>query len=343
MLYKNVELFNVSEIEKMESGAVRLHRFPKEVRQSLGRKDEAWGRYMSKLTTGCEIRYVTESFRVCVSLSAIDEDGEVLVYCGDYLHKRVRLQKGVESLLVLDDSKLYDKGVKHEAINSGRFSPNVWRIIFCHDFICQLNYIDSNGYGIRPPMANELPKKRWLAYGSSITHGACAQLHTNAYIMSASRKLGVDVLEKGMHGSCLCENVMADYLAKEEWDFITLEIGVNMKMFSTTEELSQRLNYLMNQIKKYNPNKPVILITIFPNFATHYTEEYQEEIDKENSFNKAIRDVYNAYKHDNNTYLVEGSDVLKSFDWLTTDLIHPSEYGHFMMGIELASQIKDYI
>jgi lysophospholipase L1-like esterase len=195
---------------------------------------------------------------------------------------------------------------------------------------------------MRPPTEDEKPKIKWLAYGSSITHGAGAQLHTNSYIMSAARDLGVDVLCKGMGGSCYLENDMADFIANEEWDFITLELGVNVREIYTEDVFRSKAEYLVETIKKKNPDKPVIFITIFPNSATYCNSETVFKT-REFEFNNIIREIYNEYASDGFTYLIEGSDILKRFDWLTCDLIHPSEYGHFMMGLQLSNIIKDII
>lgn len=341
MIYNNIELFNVAEVENKTDSGVFLHRFPVDMENKLGYKEYAYGRYVSKLATGSELRFVTAGNRVDVSLTAIDVDGEILIYKGDYLYQRYHLKKGVSELIMLNDT-IYTHDMDKDLINTGRFSSDVWRIIMCHGFICQLNFIEDYGYDMRPPTPNEKPNKKWLAYGSSITHGAGAQLHTNSYIMSAARDLGVDVLCKGMGGSCHLESEMADFIANEEWDFITLELGVNVREIFTSEMFRSRAEYLVKTIKEKNPDKPVIFITIFPNSATYSNNETVFKT-KELAFNKIVREIYNEYAHDGHTFLVEGSDVLKQFDWLTCDLIHPSEYGHFRMGQELANLIRDII
>lgn len=65
--------------------------------------------------------------------------------------------------------------------------------------------LETYGFGHRPPLPDELPEKRWLAYGSSITNGAFPGLHHNSYIYHAARIAGLDVLNHGISGSCLCD------------------------------------------------------------------------------------------------------------------------------------------
>lgn len=336
MIYQHVQLFNVDQIEETGS-SIRLHRIPQTVQRQLGYQDHSRGRLIAQYTTGCEIRFVTNGPIAAVTLEAIHESGEVLIYQGDYLYQRRYLPHGKPTRLMLEDHTR-EHQIPDDILHSGRFAPHVWRIIICHDFICALHAIDDFGYAMRSPHRGETPATQWMAYGSSITHGAGAQLHTNAYIMSAARHLGIDVLNKGMGGSCLIESAMADYLATTEWDMATLELGVNMRNLFTPEEFRNRSHYLMRRIREEKPRHPVALITIFPNFAT-YTPHNTLAKEREAAYNTIIRELYEDYRHDGVTHLIEGADILQQFGWLTGDLIHPSEYGHFRMGQALAEHL----
>ncbi len=342
MIYRNVELFNVCEAENREREVVlRMHRFPGQVREKLGWGKNSFGRYVAQMTTGCEIRFVTEGDTAAVTLCAMDEDGEVLVYQGDFLHSRHRLQQGVAACIRFSQNSMMGR-LREEIFEGGRFSHRVWRILFCHDFICGFAGLEDYGYDIRPPAAGETPSIKWMAYGSSITHGACAQLHTNSYIMQAARRLGVDVLNKGMGGSCLCEREIADYLAENgEWDLLTLELGVNMRGGFTPEEFEEHAGYLVDAVKTRNPGKPVVLVTIFPNFSGCFKEE-ANETNWDIPYNKIIRKLHTKYS-DGYTHLIEGSDILTDFSWLACDYIHPSEHGHVMMGQKLAERMEAII
>ncbi|WP_214628493.1 SGNH/GDSL hydrolase family protein [Paenibacillus agaridevorans] len=90
--------------------------------------------------------------------------------------------------------------------------------------------IDAFGHEVRPPTSDELPKEAIIAYGSSITQGAGATVHSSSYIQQLGRRTGMDIMNKGLSGSCFCERGMANYLRRAEgWGTALLELGVNMR------------------------------------------------------------------------------------------------------------------
>lgn len=341
MIYGQVELFNVEEVEAGGlSPGLRLYRFPRIIREKAGHDRSYYGRYISMYTTGCEIRFVTEGPMVSVKLSGYDNDGEIIVCKGDLYHSRHRLQKGIISNIMLNDPPVANS-VEQIVFEGHSFAYNVWRIIFCHDFIGVFHGIEDYGFKVRPPLVHEAPRTKWLAYGSSITHGAGASAYTSAYIMQAARALKVDVLNKGMGGSCLCEREMADYIAQnKEWDFATLELGVNMRPMFGSGEFEEYAGYLVATIMKGNPEKHIFLITVFPNYADFYKDKGHVDLKKDKVFSEAIRKIYQEFK-DERLHLIEGPDVLKDLSGLTCDMIHPSDYGHIAMGRELAKRLRE--
>jgi hypothetical protein len=171
MIYKNIEFHNVAELEQMEGfPGLRLQRFPRVLRDKLGSVQHFRGRFVSQKSPGCEMRFVTEGKVVNVSLSALDADGEVLVYKGNFFYARYKLCAGVVTTFQLEEPTHFSE-VETEALNGYSFSEKVWRIFFNNGYSAVFNEIDSLGYTIRPPKTSELPKLRWLAYGSSITQG----------------------------------------------------------------------------------------------------------------------------------------------------------------------------
>ena len=343
MIYKNIEFFNVEEIEiKDEYPGIRLHRFPKKVEVNMGWGRKSFGRWASGLTTGCEIRFVTEGDLVEISLSALEAQGEVLVYKGDFFHSKHTLKVGVVNTLVLRENPEFKK-LDSKVFQGCTFSPNVWRIIFCHNFTGVFYGINDFGYTVRPPKKLEIPNMKWMAYGSSITHGAGALTHTNSYIMQAARGLKVDVLDKGMGGSCLCENEVADFLALDcNWDFATLELGVNMRESFTPDEFEEFAHYLITTIKQNNPFKHIFLVTIYPNSLHYINDDKDICVITQREFDIRLRKIYSELE-DDYLHLIEGSQILKDFSYLTCDLIHPSEFGHIAMGESIAHKIKQVL
>ncbi|OHD50925.1 MAG: hypothetical protein A2096_10055 [Spirochaetes bacterium GWF1_41_5] len=333
MIFKNCQFHNITEPEQCEfGGGYLLPRYPREVRASLSER----GRLVALESTGGEIRFVCDSQNIRLFLSTMDNDnGELRVYRGDYIHSTHRLQRGVINTIHLTPPERFNE-IQPQHLTRRMFSPNLWRIQF--DRYCALFHgIDVFGHKLRAPLAEEKPKLRWLAYGSSITHS-----HINGYPQQAAWRLKVDVLNKGLSGSCHCEKKVAHFLAeKSEWDFATLELGINMRGKYSTDEFKSRADYLVKTLKNKHPKKPIGIITIFPNLWDTPLQESSESI-RQKEYNEVLRAITADY-HDQNLFLIEGKDILTEFTGLAFDLLHPSIIGHTIMGENLARILREKI
>ena len=273
MIDNQIYFHNVASLEPAKGTlGVILQRFPKLVRDSLGTDEVQRGRYVANYSTGCEMRFVTASDMIRITLSAPMEGGNIIVYNGDFVHSIHYLPQGGVHTLHLEKNERFHQ-VDWDSIHKGRFSHEVWRVAVSRHHIASAGFtvvfhdLETFGHGHRPPHVNEMPSLQWIAYGSSITHGSGATMHHNAYVQHAARRLGVDVMNKGMGGSCFCEATMSEFLIQSQWDIATLELGVNMRELFTTEEFRARAFYLVDQMSR--SGKPVFLITIYPNSAVY--------------------------------------------------------------------------
>lgn len=347
MIYNQMEFHNVAELEKHEEmPGLGLNRLPRGVVHQLGEGDYQRGRFIGQASTGCEIRFVTEAPFIRITLSATVEDGDVLVYCGDYFHSMHRLRTGVIQTLHLDKPARF-ADVEPEALGKGRFSPGVWRIIISRNYYPGLalqvafHGLNTFGHEVRPPREEELPPLKLLAYGSSITHGSGATVQHQAYIQQAARRLGADLYNKGMGGSCLCEKAMADYLIGHGgWDIAVLELGVNMRGLFTPEEFEERASYLIGGLIRQYPHKPVVLVSMYPNSDDVAKNPALPPVNR--PYTERLEHIHRTLRHPH-LHLVNGHEVLTDFSALTTDLIHPSDYGHTLMGQQLAEAIRNII
>lgn len=343
MRYKNIEFHNVDELQAIEGiSGLRLQRFPSEVRNSLGHIEHERGRFYSQIPVGCEIRFVTEAKFIRISLSMLEGDGRIFVYKGNFLHSSHILKAGIVTTLHLEEPPKWSDTIA-EALSEYTFSSNVWRIVFSKDCCVNFHNIETFGHEIRCPKEDEVPKIKWLAYGSSITFGGNTTVYNNAYVQQTSRRLNIDVLNKGIAGSCFCDKCVADYIAKsDEWNFATLELGVNMVGRFEPNEFEQRARYLVNTIIDNNPGKPVAVISIFPN-GYLYTKNSESKTHKNNiTFNSILEKIVKEMNK-NNLYFIDGKDVLTDFSGLSTDLLHPSDHGHIIMGENLSRILKPIV
>ena len=332
MLWNDIELFNIDEIEKREDGALLLHRFPKDVLKALGGKEHWFSKYVGRFTTGCEIRFCGNA--AAITLSGWEADGIVEVYRGDFFHSRHRILHGKPTTIMLSNSTKVDN--YDVSSFKSRFSADVWRIVMAHDFCAVLHGVEALSE-IRPPRKEETPKLKMLAYGSSITHGAGATTFSHAYISRAARLLDADVLNKGMGGSCFCENEVADYLAELQWDFAVFELGINMIGLFSVEEFERRSEYMVSKVLE--TGRLVFLVTHYPHFRSLPCEK-EEAKQQRLDFYNVLKRIYKKYQCEK-LVLIDGADVLTDFTGLTCDLIHPSDYGHSIMAENLARIINE--
>lgn len=324
MLYKNVEFFNVEEMEHTPDGTI-LYRFPKETTMKMG--EIQYHKRISRLTTGIELRFVGEAF---ITFQVLDWEGFIEVFAGDYQVSKYYARKNERVTIETSYSSLNNR----EDMKPGRYSPELWRICIGHDIRVRL--VDIEPFGeLRPPRPDEVPSTKMLAYGSSITHGAGSVIASQSYIQLLARKLGIDVLNKGMGGSCMCESAVGDYIAKADADLFFLELGINMVTIHPAEVFYERASYIIK--KAVSTGKKVI-------FVSPYYNRAHSGIDK-NLYDKimAYEDVCERLASENDVFFVKGREILPDSVGLTTDMAHPSMMGSAMMADNLYDKLKDII
>lgn len=341
MIFEQMEFHNVAELEvRLGLSGWRLQRFPNEARigmdtvRTLGER----GPYISAQASGCEIRFVTEAQTLRISLSSEIGDGELVVMKGDYVFSQHRLPEGIIKTIQLEEPQLF-RQVNEDILRNSTFSPDVWRFCFNrHEVV--FHGVETFGKGLRPPRPEELPRRRWLAYGSSITQGAGSFNYYDSYVAQTARRLGVDAINLGMGGCCRSEPSVADFLAaRGDWDFATLELGINMLGDFTPDEYENRVRSLISKVRQASPEKPVFLITLFPSKHTIYLEE-DEASRREREFKLILRRIA-AESTGSQLVLLDGSAILHRFAGLSGDLIHPGNFGHTLMAEKLSRMLSE--
>ena len=308
-----------------------LPRYPRAVRDVL----ESPGFLTANEATGGEIRFVTDALHLRIFLTADVQDMEVDVFRGAFWHSTHLLkQGGVSNIQVTPPDRF--SIMRPAALLRGGFHPDVWRVILDRGSVV-FHGLETFGQAVRQPTMGETPAIRWLAYGSSITHSS-----KNGYPAHAARLLGVDVQNKGLSGSCYIEREAADFLAADcEWDFATLELGINMRLQFTAEEFERRARYLVRRCVEAKPGRPVVLVSIYPNFANDLAAP-AETAERQAAFDHILRQIADEHRG-NNVHLIEGGSILTDLSWLGVDLLHPTDYGHARMGENLARALEPFV
>lgn len=330
---KNVSLFNCAQPEvRQECEGLLLPRVPESVRHTMSPR----GRFISMSSTGVEIRFVTTAEIIRVMLSTLGHGTHITVYRGMHEHSDHVIEHGKLNTIHLEAPTTLNT-VDRRVFDSCSFKHEVWRIVIRNGTV-YYHGIDCLGADVRPPLPDEIPSVRWLAYGSSITNATA-----KGYIHHAARQLGVDVMNLGMSGACRIEPELSDYMASLDWDFATCELGINMRGDIPPRQFRKLTEHMLDAFAKQKPGKPVGLISPFPSVYEQHVDEHVT-IAKTNllTFGQILQELAESRK-DQGVFMIPGNQIMNDFAYLHTDLVHPSDFGHAQMGHNLAGMLRRQI
>jgi lysophospholipase L1-like esterase len=324
MIYRNIELYNVAELLPTENNIGKhMIRIPNKLRVTLNPAAE-WN---ALCAAGTEIRFNLEGESAKITLSS-DGSGIVEVFQGNFhVSWHIINAKPTEITVSLPNNLSFLEKVTKE--KSLPFDPHLTRIIL--PIYSPVRLINIEGE-TSLPRKDQTPKMKYLAYGSSITHGASAVIPTSSYAMRTAQRLGVDLIDLGFGGGAHCESQIADYIAeREDWDFASLEMGINMVGEFSTEEFTKRVEYLVERIVKAHPDKWVFAMDLFT-----FAADYDPASKKQNEFRQVVRNTVEKLNMPKLVH-VDGRKMLKTTSGLTFDLVHPASAGME----EIASNLSD--
>ena len=335
MIYKNIELLNFEDVKIVEGrDGVLLQRMPEKVRLQL--RPESQSVY-KKAACG-EIRFVSDFKPVKITLASYEGDSKVMLYFGDFQAGEYTInEEPLEINIEIPSPKFISR--KDFDDSSYPFSVAVCRLIISGN---EIHLIDIQGETIRPPKANEVPKLKYMAYGTSITQGINATSPDLTYVKQVAWRLGTDVINLGATGSAYCEKEIADYIAsRKDWDFASFCISVNMlNQGVCAEDFLHAAEYFICTIAKSNPTKPIICISLFTTFSDlGYIWPDRRPKATANEYRKILKKIVDSSKL-KNLYYVDGTQLLKSHYGLSQDLLHPSNNGMIEIGENLSNFIK---
>lgn len=334
MIYQQVELHNVEELVKVQDReGVLLQRVPEALNSQLRQGTQK----QYRRAAGTEIRFVSDSEPVKITLASYDGQSKASLYFGGFQGPEYVITEEPTTIEITTPA-LLSKYIETTE-ESYSFSAKVKRLILSGN---EVHLIGIEGSNIRPPREGEVPSLRYLAYGTSITQGINASLPTLSFAGQTAWRLGADAVNLGSSGNAFCEKELADYIAeRKDWDFATICISVNMLNQGVTgEEFYSKASYMINKIARNNPDKPITCIGLFPyhedkgikhpeKFLASTTEEYRG----------IVKTIVEEAGHPN-LYYIDGRNLLKDFCGLSADLLHPGNLGMIQIGENLAAFIR---
>lgn len=167
-------------------------------------------------------------------------------------------------------------------------------------------------------------------YGSSITQGGCASRPGNSYQSILSRKFHCDYMNLGFSGSAKAEDEIIEYIKQLEMSMFVFDYDHNAP---TVEHLEATHEKMFQEIRKYNPQLPIIILSR-PKYYLNHEEKKRLEI-IQNTYQNALS------QGDNHVYFLNGQSLMKlAKDDGTVDNCHPNDLGFFSMAVALEKVLK---
>lgn len=329
MILGQAELHNVHELLDDPAGAGSLCcRVPNDLRVTLNES----AKNNAIQATGCEIRFNLEGPRAVITLQSPEGPSLAEVYQGDFFSA---LHIVNETPTRIEVARPESEPVMRQVTPaSARFDTGLTRVVLPWRPAVRLVSIEGE---TSLPGPDQAPDTRYLAYGSSITHGSTAVRPTGTYPARTAELLGTDLFNLGFGGGAHLEAGMADYIAgREDWHIATLEMGINVVQSFSVEEFHRRVEYFVTTIADAHPDEWIFCIDIFP---CRYDFMGVEKCDTFRSI------VAERVRQLNRPKLVHipGDAMLRSNIGLTTDLVHPAPGGFEEMARNLADIIGSRI
>ena len=324
---KNIDFLNVAQFKETEEGMI-LYRYPETVIEQLGYKESIKGREKAKMPAMVEIRVLSYSRTLQIKLKSLDAHMKVFCYIDDFQNGEAIINQNESSTL---EFKVHDRMASlYENIYSNK--PYLWRIILGNGTRVVFEDLE---VGDTYPIQTQVP---WVLYGSSISQGAGALDIVNCYAFLTSQALKMDILNKGLSGSCLLEKTTVDYLASLNCKGYILEIGANVRGLMDKDTFKQAFSYLLDTLAK--KKCPIIVISILDMFENLY--KGFKEIpyhDRNVEFIQVIQDKINSMNL-SYIHLASSAAWMKEIDGISADMLHPSNKGHHYLAQGLIEELK---
>jgi len=346
MEHDGIDFHNVGELcDRGGEDGLLIQRVPEAVRTELNEGAQRRMRHPA----GAELRFVPDGpegldSTVEVTLSMVPggscEEGDVRVFWGP-VQGREADTIGEEPTTI--ELSMPDKlqRLDESAVEDLAFDPRVCRVCLPGEHRGGYTLYHGIEGDVRAPDPAELPDRRYLAYGTSITEGEDSLGEHLPYVAQTARRLDADLVNLGSCGTAYCDAAMADHIAeRDDWDVATLSVSINMVGTFEPEEFRERAANLVETVASANPDRPVACITIFRNALDVVADHDEAELCER--FREELRGVV-AESPQDNVYLLEGPELLPSIDGLTTDLVHPGDGAMVTMSENLAAELAPLV
>ena len=171
-----------------------------------------------------------------------------------------------------------------------------------------------------------------LYYGSSITQGGCASRPGNSYQNIISRELCCDHVNLGFSSGALAEDVMIEYLTKQEMSVFVMDYDHNAPR---PEHLAATHEKLYRAMRKAKPEVPIIMVTMPKVVPSEDSLQRQAVI--RTTYDKAVAEG------DTRVMYIDGCEMMAVLgsDGGLVDNTHPNDLGFLCMAKVIGAAVKE--
>ena len=146
--------------------------------------------------------------------------------------------------------------IRFDALPSGRKRVEVW---LPHAAAVHVRHLRADG-AVTAPRTNG---RRWVHYGSSISHCLEATDPTGVWPVVAARLAGVELQSFAVAGQCQLDPFAARMIAEQPADLISLKLGINILNADSMRERTfvPAVHGFLDTIRQAHPDTPIVLVT----------------------------------------------------------------------------------
>jgi len=264
-----VRLAGISDLTPMDRGSL-TERLPAWARAQL--VDPAIG-FVSSMPSGGRLEFVTDS--TSIELEAVFMRLEYanitphtatidLVVDGELVASEVLVDTDLirfpdPASMEFDMVHIDPSIVRFEGLGTGRKHIEIWLAQNATTMLRELRFDDAAM--VEGPPASE--RRRWVHYGSSISHGMEAEHPTGTWPAVVARAADVDLYSLGLAGQCQLDQFTARTIRDLPADLISLKLGINVVNADTMRERAfvPAVHGLLDTIRDGHPVVPIVVIS----------------------------------------------------------------------------------
>jgi lysophospholipase L1-like esterase len=206
-----------------------------------------------------------------------------------------------------------------------------------------------------PPSA----KKKWVHYGSSISHCIEAARPMDIWPVRAAQLMNLELTNFGFAGECQLDGFAARSIADMPADLITLKLGINIVNADSMRERAfiPAVHSFIDTVREKHPTTPILIISpiwcpfhertpgpIMIDGAVLFAKERPAELAAGALHLERIREILTdavSKRNDKNLYYMNGLELMNEKDVdLMPDKLHPNSQGYRLMGERFAKNLN---